>query len=507
MENESTNAAVHGASASDALSFYSAALEKEPNNVHLCAEAARCYMRLDDFKKAWAYAERMLTIGVAEPNDYYLCAAIAERRGDLARATELYDKAVELAPDDPEFRIRRAKLCNSRSKYAEAVADCTHLLALNPRNTEALLVRAEAYLNMEKSAEAAKDFRTVLEVEPGNPQARYALERMDRMVMYAEKEKEKEKARQRMQRRHMPSLAVKPEAKVTFADVVGLEHAKKELRRAIIYPLRNPALASRYGVRAGGGVLLYGPPGTGKTLLARAVVGEANANLINLKISEVLSQWVGIAEKRISRAFEEAREKIPAIIFIDEFDLLGSSRLHTDRSWLRSIVDTILAEMDGLATSNQSILVLAATNMPWSIDPALKRHGRFGKEVYVPPPDAQQREELFKMHLKGKPLDEGVDYAELARRSELCTGADIKGICDTASSEAYEAAAESGAEVKIGMDLLLRAAGSERRSLKEWYEDLRPKMNDRGLRQLYPELAADAARYDSSGESEATYYR
>ncbi len=497
METNTTNDAVREGAGADALRFYAAALEKEPNNIRLCAEIARCYMRLDNYKAAWTYAERALAIGVDEPNILYLCAGIAERRGDYENAITLYGKAIELTPDDAGFLLDRARLLSVINRYNESISDCDHILRLNPKSVGALEVKARVYETIGKMDEAKKELGKVLEIEPGNHHARYTLERLN-------EESSRHAERVKKQKR---SFIVKPSERLTFSDVVGLESAKRELRRAIIHPLQNPELARQYGVRGGGGVLLYGPPGTGKTMLAKAVACEAKASIISLKISEVQSMWAGVAEKRIQKAFDEARANTPSILFVDEFDLLGGSRMGAERRWQRSIANTFLAELDGLTSANRNVLMLAATNMPWAVDPALKRPGRFGKQVYVPPPDAQQREALFRMYLRGKPLEDGIDYAKLAEKAAMCTGADISGICDTAAFDAYEAASEAGVQVKVGMSLLLRAIGSERRSLMEWFEAVRPIVGERGQKQLYPELAADIERFEQIRESGSSYYR
>ncbi len=491
---------------SDALSFYLSVLKKEPSNARACIEAARCYARNNDLKAAWAYAEKALSIGISEPNDYYFIGYLAEKRGELNTAFEMYGKALEIAPDDKELRLRRAKLYYSSARYNEAIEDCTHLLSLNPNDVEVLELRADAYVELGKRDLAEKDLRAALDREPGNMRVLAKLESL------LPKGKGHAKGMippylGSIAGRHAQSFMLKEKPSVKFADVVGLEAVKRELNRRIILPLKDPKLAKEYGIEAGGGIILYGPPGCGKTFIAKAVAGESNASMVGLQISEILNMWLGQSEKRIHRAFEEARANAPSIIFIDEFDLLGAKRADFENLGYRSMTNALLEELDGLSSSNKNLLVLAATNAPWLVDSAFKRHGRFGKQVYVPPPDEKQRAELFRHYLKGRPVEDNIDYAELGRKSEMCTSADIAGICDSAMQEAYEIAATTGNKVKVGMEQLLSTIASWKKSLPEWYEGAKEALSNADMQHLYPELAEDIARYEKKKEGSAAYYR
>jgi transitional endoplasmic reticulum ATPase len=192
--------------------------------------------------------------------------------------------------------------------------------------------------------------------------------------------------------------------KVTWNDVGGLEHAKQELREAIEWPLKYPDLFRATGIKPPKGILLYGPPGTGKTLLAKAVANEANANFISVKGPELLSKWVGESEKHVREMFRKARQVAPCILFFDEIDALAPRRgMGADTNVTERVVSQLLTELDGIEEL-KDVFVIAATNRPDMIDPALLRPGRIERHIYIPPPDKEGRKEIFKIHLRGKPL-------------------------------------------------------------------------------------------------------
>ncbi|MHC1601523.1 MAG: CDC48 family AAA ATPase [Candidatus Nezhaarchaeales archaeon] len=220
---------------------------------------------------------------------------------------------------------------------------------------------------------------------------------------------------------------------VRWSDIGGLEEAKQALKEAVEWPLKYPDVFEKANVTPPKGILLYGPPGTGKTLLAKAVANESEANFISVKGPEILSKWVGESEKAIREIFRKARQAAPCIIFFDEIDAIAPRRGSGlgDSHVTERVVSQLLTEMDGLEEL-RGVVVIAATNRPDIIDPALLRPGRFDRLIYVPPPDAKAREEIFKIHLKGKPLSEDVDISKLVNLTEGYTGADIAALCNTA---------------------------------------------------------------------------
>ena len=188
------------------------------------------------------------------------------------------------------------------------------------------------------------------------------------------------------------------------------------------------------GIEPPKGILLYGPPGCGKTLLARAAATESEANFINIKGPEIFSKWVGESEKAIREIFRKARMASPAIIFLDEVDSIVPRRGagYTDSGVTERVISQLLTEMDGLITL-QNVVVMAATNRPDILDPALIRPGRFDRLIYVPAPDAESRLEILKIHTRNMPMDDDIELSLLQKKMDGYSGADLKAVCSEAA--------------------------------------------------------------------------
>lgn len=274
-----------------------------------------------------------------------------------------------------------------------------------------------------------------------------------------------------------------------FSDVGGMEELKETMKKNIVYPLIDKDLAKEYGIKIGKGILLYGPPGCGKTYIMKAVAGECKVNFINLKISDILSMWVGNSEKAVTTLFQTARKYAPCIIFIDEIDALGGERAGFETAgWYRMTLDQLLTEMDGIE-ENEGVLVVGATNAPYFIDPALLRSGRFGKFIYVPPPDSSSRKEIFKVCMKGKPVGE-IDYDLLAKMTGGFSSADIKNICDEAAMIPWGEALKTKKKRKINMNDLKLAINEKRPTLDIWYEAVEKQLR-KGSEKIFSELFDD----------------
>ena len=221
---------------------------------------------------------------------------------------------------------------------------------------------------------------------------------------------------------------------VRWGDVGGLEDVKQQLREAVEWPLKHPEVFDKMGIRPPKGILLFGPPGTGKTLLAKAAATESGANFIAVRGPEILSKWVGESEKAIRQIFRRARQVAPAIVFFDEIDSIAPARgyRHDTSGVTDRIVNQLLAEMDGIVPLT-NVVVIAATNRPDILDPALLRPGRFDRLIYVPPPDKEARLQIFRIHTRNMPLAEDVDLDKLAEMTEGYTGADIEAVCREAA--------------------------------------------------------------------------
>lgn len=229
-------------------------------------------------------------------------------------------------------------------------------------------------------------------------------------------------------------LGVPDGKKVTFADVAGADEEKEELQEVVDF-LREPEKFTQIGARIPHGMLLVGPPGTGKTLLARAVAGEADVQFLSISGSDFVEMYVGVGASRVRDLFEQAKKLAPAIIFIDEIDAVGRKRgsgLGGGHDEKEQTLNQLLVEMDGFART-EGIIVLAATNRPDILDPALLRPGRFDRQIHVGRPDVKGREEILKVHAKDKKLDDSVDLRTVARSTAGFTGADLSNLLNEAA--------------------------------------------------------------------------
>ena len=257
-------------------------------------------------------------------------------------------------------------------------------------------------------------------------------------------------------------------ASVSFADVGGLDDVKKQITRRIVTPFRKPSQFAKYRRKAGGGVLLFGPPGCGKTLLARATAGECAARFVNVPVVDVVDKYIGEAERKLAAIFADARRYTPTVLFFDELEALAGSRSGNTNQSHVSLVSTFLAEMDGFAHDNEGVLILAATNMPWGVDQAFRRPGRFDRVQFVPPPDKAARLEILTMHLSGRPADAAIDLGQIAAKTTGFSGADLENLVNTAVDIAIEETLDSGTEHPVAPRHFVEALAEVRPTTIEW---------------------------------------
>lgn len=275
--------------------------------------------------------------------------------------------------------------------------------------------------------------------------------------------------------------------RIGFADIAGLEDLKRTVRLQIIEPFLKPGIFAKFKKQAGGGVLLYGPPGCGKTLVARAVATECRAEFISIGIADVLSMWIGESERNLASLFEKARHSRPCVLFFDEIDALAYSRSKAQSEHTRQVVNEFLAQLDGFSADNQGVLILAATNMPWDVDSAMKRPGRFSRSVFVPPPDAEARARIVELKLAGVP-HENIDSRAIGAATAHFSGADIEGVVELAKDYVLEEYVSNSTERSIRQDDLVRAAKSLQPSTLDWLRTARNLVKYAGADASYSDV-------------------
>ncbi|RLI32328.1 AAA family ATPase [Candidatus Bathyarchaeota archaeon] len=239
-------------------------------------------------------------------------------------------------------------------------------------------------------------------------------------------------AKTRLQLQTEPARGIEAIPRVTYEDIGGLSHAIQKIREMVELPLKHPEVFKRLGIEPPKGVLLYGPPGTGKTLLAKAVANESNAYFISINGPEIMSKFYGESEARLREVFQKAQENAPSIIFIDEIDAIAPKREEVTGEVERRVVSQLLALMDGLEARGQ-VIVIGATNRPNAVDPALRRPGRFDREIEIGVPDRNGRLEILQIHTRGMPLAKDVNLEEIADITHGFVGADLAALCREAA--------------------------------------------------------------------------
>ncbi|VBA48724.1 ATP-dependent zinc metalloprotease FtsH [Mycobacterium pseudokansasii] len=388
--------------------------------------------------------------------------------------------AVERSPEVVELRLHLATLLADRGRYAEALGHCSAALSQDPGNAGALslvqrcsaaLAASVQPLPAEQQAPADAGFdwsiaeKEVADIiEPAFVDASPdALDESDFDVLQC--------------------------SRVRLADVAGMADVKQQLELSLLGPLRNPDLMKAYQVSARGGLLLYGPPGCGKTYIAKAVSGELGASFYQVGIADVLHRYLGDSERSIRSMFDNARRNAPCVLFFDEVDALGHRRSAlSGGSGMRTVVNSLLEELDSATSTNEGVYVLGATNAPWDVDTALRRPGRFDRMIFVGLPDAEARAGIVRFHLKDRPIA-GIDPAAIAGRTEGFSGADLAHVCDSATQLAMADSMRRGQVRPVMMADVHAAMAQIRPSAGPWFETARNVVEFANNDGTYDELA------------------
>ncbi len=395
--------------------------------------------------------------------------------GRYDEAEAEYKLAIGLSPDNAKLKIGLASAFYQQGKNSHALVIIEDMLKSPDVLPRALVLYAKLLLRAgevdravrqykraieEDATVADNDFAARLGIQSGSPAGDEDSEVVDGKLRAMRENPGVEKAGE----------IEKPEVK--FSDVGGMESVKDDIRMKIIHPLAHADLYKAYGKKIGGGILMYGPPGCGKTHLARATAGEIDSNFMAIGINDVLEMWIGSSERNLHSLFEQARRSRPCVLFFDEVDALAASRSDMRASAGRQMINQFLAEMDGIASSNEGVLILAATNAPWHVDAAFRRPGRFDQILFIPPPDTAARASILRIQLKGKPVDE-IDHEHLAKKTDGFSGADLKAVVDTAIEAKLREAMKVGRPTPLTTKDLANAAAKIRPSTKEWFATAR----------------------------------
>lgn len=412
-------------------------------------------------------------------------------------------EALRLSPDNIPLRQHLAESLLGSGRPEDAEAEFRAALALAPDNTALKIGLARAFLAQQKASAALVLVEDLVKARssPGQAHVLYARllyargevpqavaqyklgvekdadaadeEFAGRLGIDAAYDDEVVDGRVRAAWEEAPGTTAEIERpKVAFDSVGGMDALKDEIRLKIIHPLNHPELYKAYGKAIGGGILMYGPPGCGKTHLARATAGEIKAGFISVGINDVLDMWIGNSERNLHSLFEQARDNKPCVLFFDEVDALGARRSDMQHSGGRHLINQFLAEMDGIQSNNDGLLILAATNSPWHLDPAFRRPGRFDRVLFVPPPDAAARAAILRILCRDKPVQD-IDYAHLAKKTDQFSGADLKAVLDVAIEAKLREAMKAGIPKPLTTADLQAAAASLKPTTKEWFSTAR----------------------------------
>ncbi len=278
--------------------------------------------------------------------------------------------------------------------------------------------------------------------------------------------------------------------KIGFDDIGGLHGVKKRIRRRIIDPFRNEGLFKQFRRKTGGGVLLYGPPGCGKTMLARALAHECGAEFIAIHPADIIDCHWGESEKALQRVFAEARHMRPTVLFFDEVEAIAQRRNYSGHNnFLSTMVSTLLTEMDGFEGNNEGLLFLGATNVPWAVDPAFRRTGRFDRTIFVPPPDREAREVILRDLLKERPIARGLSLPTVVEATGGYSGADLAGLVETAVDFAIDESLDGARLAPLSTGHFREALEDMSPSTGEWLAEARSYADFANGERLYDDLA------------------
>jgi transitional endoplasmic reticulum ATPase len=391
--------------------------------------------------------------------------------GAAEEAEAEFRAALRLDPEDASARLGLVQAFRAQQKLSAALVVLEDEARAGRGGPEVQLLLARLLLETGETARARQAYEAAVAANPAAADVELAA-RLGGVRTGPAAEREPAGGAERDEVDDADGAVHVERPGVGFKDVGGMDGLKEQIGLKIIHPLRHPEMYRAYGRPIGGGILMYGPPGCGKTHLARATAGEVDATFISVGIHEVLDMWIGQSERNLAELFKQARDQAPCVLFFDEVDALASRRSDFRTSAGRPLINQFLSEMDGIDGGNDGLLVLAATNAPWHLDPAFRRPGRFDRVLFVPPPDVPARAAILEILCRGKPA-ERLDFDKVARKTDGFSGADLKAVVDLAIERKLTDAIRTGRPGPITTDDLLKGAKEVRPSTREWFATAR----------------------------------
>lgn len=422
------------------------------------------------------------TINPAAKEVYTKAGALFEEN-KFEEAIDGYSQAIKLDRNYASAYFNRALAFAIINRYEEATADAQMVMKIEPESYDAPYVMGiiEEYKKNYTSAKAWYEKSLAK-----NPKYEQAKARLDQLQAKMEKPIEKEEpikvSTTKSEDTVIEEGAIKKvkfhKSNLKFSDIVGMKRQKELIHDNIILAIKKPELLKAYGKKIGLGVLFYGPPGCGKTYFVNAIGGETGSNVIIARINEIVDMYAGNTEKNMHQIFEQARKNTPCVVFFDEVDALGGKRDggggggDGGQNFMRMAVNQFLQEMDGIEKNPEGIFIIGATNAPWDMDPALKRSGRFGEAIYIPPPDYKTRKQALMYNTRKMPLGR-INFGRLSRATMGFSQADLAEICDKTALLPAAEEDKTGRKRKILMRDFLRMIREHGGTLDEWYAMVR----------------------------------
>lgn len=411
--------------------------------------------------------------------------------------------AVRAAPDDVPLRIQYSRLLLQHGQPAHALEHASSALRLDPTSSDALNLVTEAATALTTQEpvpapdDAPQEDNGATSDSPGfdwdRVEAELGIDVPQPFIEDPLTTAPSDEAPPVLAHDDAPTadgLLEMSHETITLDDVGGLEPVKKRIREAFLEPMRNPSIARAFGKSLRGGLLLYGPPGTGKTFMAKAIAGELGARFLTVTLADILDKYIGESEQNLHKLFERARELAPAVLFLDEVDAIGGKRSsYSGSSGMRTVVNQLLQEMDGLGSDNDGLFILGATNHPWDVDNALLRPGRFDRMILVLPPDEPARTAILRHYLEGRPCA-GIVLSEIVEKTDGFSGADLEHLCASAAEKAMTDSIATGEIRPISMDDIRSALAEVRPSTIPWLHSAKNVVSFANNDGRYDELGA-----------------